>query len=377
MITRKHLLFSCFLGGLCVAGMHAQASVKSAAFGNTAQGESVELFTLTNSQGVEARITNFGGIVVSLKVPDRKGVIGDVLLGYNDLDGYLKVHPYFGALIGRFGNRIGGGTFTLEGKSYKLAKNDGENSLHGGLSGFDKKVWAAKAKESADGPALELYYLSKDGEENYPGNLNVRVIYTLTNTNELKIDYTATTDKTTVLNLTNHMYFNLAGEGVLAILDHEVFIDADRFTPVDANLIPTGALRKVKGTPFDFSTPTKIGAHIDDKEEQLLFGLGFDHSFMINGYDGSLRSAAKVYEPTSGRTLEVLTTEPDMHLYTGNHLDGTLTGKSGKKYIKRSSFCLEAEHFPDSPNKPEFPSVVLKPGQTYQQTTVYRFGIRK
>jgi len=351
------------------------AGIRNTVFGNTAEGTSVELFTLKNSKGVEAEITNYGGIVVSLKVPDRNHKLDDVLLGYADLDSYRRKHPYFGALVGRYANRIAKGAFALEGKTYKLAVNNGENSLHGGLVGFDKRVWGAKSQITAAGPALELTYISKDGEEGYPGNLAVKVIYTLTENNELKIDYTATTDKTTVINLTNHNYFNLAGEGSSTILGHELVVNADRFTPVGATQIPTGELRKVADSPFDFRTPFKIGARIDSKDEQLQVGMGYDHNFIINDYDGSLRSAAKVYEPTSGRTLEVLTTEPGVQFYSGNNLDGSLVGKSGKKYQRRFGFCLEAQHFPDSPNKPEFPSVVLKPGQTYHQTTIYRFGV--
>ena len=351
------------------------AGIRHTVFANTAEGTSVELFTLKNSKGVEAEITNYGGIVVSLKVPDRNHRLDDVVLGFADLDSYRRKHPYFGALVGRYANRIAKGAFALEGKTYKLAVNNGENSLHGGLVGFDKRVWGAKSQITAAGPALELTYISKDGEEGYPGNLAVKVIYTLTENNELKIDYTATTDKTTVINLTNHNYFNLAGEGSSTILGHELVVNADRFTPVGATQIPTGELRKVADSPFDFRTPFKIGARIDSKDEQLQVGMGYDHNFIINDYDGSLRSAAKVYEPTSGRTLEVLTTEPGVQFYSGNNLDGSLVGKSGKKYQRRFGFCLEAQHFPDSPNKPEFPSVVLKPGQTYHQTTIYRFGV--
>ena len=351
------------------------AGIRNTVFGNTAEGTSVELFTLKNSKGVEAEITNYGGIVVSLKVPDRNHRLDDVVLGFADLDSYRRKHPYFGALVGRYANRIAKGAFALEGKTYKLAVNNGENSLHGGLVGFDKRVWGAKSQITAAGPALELTYISKDGEEGYPGNLAVKVIYTLTENNELKIDYTATTDKTTVINLTNHNYFNLAGEGSSTILGHELILNADRFTPVGATQIPTGELRKVADSPFDFRTPFKIGARIDSKDEQLQVGMGYDHNFIINDYDGSLRSAAKVYEPTSGRTLEVLTTEPGVQFYSGNNLDGSLVGKGGKNYQRRFGFCLEAQHFPDSPNKPEFPSVVLKPGQTYHQTTIYRFGV--
>ena len=341
-------------------------------WGKTAAGEPVDLYTLTNSKGMEARITNYGGIVVSLKTPDRSGQYGDIVLGFDSLDGYLAEHPYFGALIGRYGNRIAKGRFKLNGVEYKLARNNGENSLHGGLKGFDKRVWTAAETGTASEPALELTYVSKDGEEGYPGTLTSRVTYTLTDNNELKIDYLATTDKDTVLNLTNHSYFNLAGEGT--ILDHEVTIDADRFTPVDAGLIPTGELKPVEGTPFDFRKATAIGARIDANDEQLKRGKGYDHNFVLNGNMGDLRSVVRVREPKTGRTMEVLTTEPGVQFYTGNFLDGTLTGKGGRKYVFRSGFCFETQHFPDSPNQPKFPTTVLKPGAEHRSTTVYRFA---
>jgi aldose 1-epimerase len=339
-------------------------------FGKAPTGERVELYTLTNSKGVEAGITNFGGIVVSLKVPDRNGKLGDVVLGFDSLDGYLKGHPYFGAIIGRYGNRIAKGTFRLGGVEYTLARNNGENHLHGGIKGFDKVVWKAKR----DGQRLELSYLSKDGEEGYPGNLSVTVSYILNDNNELRIDYSATTDKSTVVNLTNHSYFNLAGQGEGDILGHNVMIDADRFTPVDKGLIPTGELRRVEGTPFDFRKPHAIGERVDAKDEQLALGNGYDHNFVLNGSAGSLRLAARVNESKSGRVMEVLTTEPGVQFYIGNFLDGTLKGKGGKVYQRRYGFCLETQHFPDSPNKPNFPSVVLNPGSRYSTTTVYRFS---
>lgn len=363
------LLFSCVL-------VNAQPTVTKAPFG-TADGQSVNLYTLRNVHGVEAKITNYGGILVSLKVPDRNGKFDDVVLGFNDLDTYLKGHPYFGALIGRYGNRIAKGRFTLNGVEYKLAVNNGENTLHGGLKGFDKVVWTGKEMKTKAGPAVVLTYLSKDGEEGYPGNLNVRVVYTLTNNNELKIEYSATTDKDTVTNLTHHSYFNLGGEGNGDILGHRVTINANRFVPTDAGSIPTGELRKVAGTPFDFLTAHAIGERINQDEEQLKLGNGYDHTWVINGRPGTLRLAATAYESTSGRTMQVWTTEPGMQFYTGNFLDGTLTGKSGKIYQRRFGFCFETQHYPDSPNQPSFPTTTLKKGATYRSTTIYRFGSKK
>jgi aldose 1-epimerase len=354
----------------------AQAQVTKAPFG-TADGQSVDLYTLRNVHGVEAKITNYGGILVSLKVPDRNGKFDDVVLGFNDLDTYLKGHPYFGALIGRYGNRIAKGRFTLNGVEYKLAVNNGENTLHGGLKAFDKVVWTGKEMKTKAGPAVVLTYLSKDGEEGYPGNLNVRVVYTLTNNNEVKIEYSATTDKDTVTNLTHHSYFNLAGEGNGDILSHRVMINANRFVPTDAGSIPTGELRKVTGTPFDFLTAHAIGERINQDEEQLKLGNGYDHTWIINGRPGTLRLAATAYETTSGRTMQVWTTEPGMQFYTGNFLDGTLTGKSGKIYQRRFGFCFETQHYPDSPNQPAFPTTTLRKGATYRSTTIYRFGSRK
>ena len=342
-------------------------------FGKTSAGENVDLYTLRNAHGVEAKITNYGGILVSLKVPDRNGKFDDVVLGLNNLDDYLKGHPYFGALIGRYGNRIAKGRFTLNGVEYKLAVNNGENHLHGGIKGFDKVVWTGRDMKTNAGPAVVLSYLSKDGEEGYPGNLRVRVVYTLTNNDELKIDYSATTDKDTVINLTHHSYFNLAGEGNGDILNHRVTIVANRFVPTDAGSIPTGELRRVAGTPFDFLKPHAIGERINQDDEQLKFGNGYDHTWVINGRAGTLRPAATAYEPTSGRVMQVWTTEPGMQFYTGNFLDGTLTGKAGKVYQRRFGFCFETQHFPDSPNHPTFPTTTLRKGATYKSTTIYRF----
>ena len=370
-------LLCCLLLLLSFSVIKGQANITKESFGKTGDGENVDLYTLTNNLGMQAKIMNYGGIVVSLKVPDRNGKMDDVVLGFNDLDNYLKGHPYFGAIVGRYGNRIAKGRFTLNGVEYKLAVNNGENHLHGGIKGFDKVVWTAKEMRTKMGPALSLTYISKDGEEGYPGTLTATVVYTLTNNNELKLDYTVTTDKDTVSNLTHHSYFNLAGEGNGDILSHILTLNGSRFTPTDAGSIPTGELKAVAGTPFDFLKPNVIGKRINDQDQQLQYGAGYDHNFVVNGKSGSLRSAATVYEPTSGRVLEVWTTEPGVQFYTGNFLDGTLTGKSGKVYQKRFGFCLETQHYPDSPNHPAFPTTTLKKGATYRSTTVYRFKVRK
>ena len=372
---KPNRIFKVFLVSLLVVSsallVHAQAGITKQSFGKTADGQNVDLYTLRNVHGVEAKITNYGGIVTSLKVPDRRGKFDDVVLGFNDLDSYLKGHPYFGAIIGRYGNRIAKGHFTLNGVEYKLAVNNGENTLHGGIKGFDKVVWTAQDSKTRLGPSIALTYLSKDGEEGYPGNLNVKVVYTLTNNNELRIDYTATTDKDTVTNLTHHSYFNLAGEGNGDILNHQVLINATRFLPTDAGSIPTGELRSVTGTPFNFRKMMTIGARINEDEEQLKLGNGYDHNWIINGR--GMRLAAQAYEPTSGRRMQVWTTEPGLQFYTGNFLDGTLTGKSGKVYPRRSGFCFETQHYPDSPNHPAFPTTTLKKGATYRSTTIYKF----
>lgn len=374
-LQRRFFLLIVLLAA-CAALAQAQATVTKASFG-TADGQNVDLYTLRNVHGVEAKITNYGGILVSLKVPDRNGKFDDVVLGFNDLDTYLKGHPYFGALIGRYGNRIAKGRFTLNGVEYKLAVNNGENTLHGGLKGFDKVVWTGKEMKTKAGPAVVLTYLSKDGEEGYPGNLSVTVVYTLTNNDEIKIDYSATTDKDTVTNLTEHSYFNLSGEGSGDILSTLVTINGNSFLPTDAGSIPTGELRNVKGTPFDFLTAHAIGERINQDEEQLKLGNGYDHTWIINGRAGTLRLAATAYEATSGRTMQVWTTEPGVQFYTGNFLDGTLTGKAGKIYQRRFGFCFETQHYPDSPNHPAFPTTTLKKGATYKSTTIYRFGSKK
>jgi aldose 1-epimerase len=344
-------------------------------FGRTPDGISVDLFTLVNESGMEAKITNYGAIVVSLKVKGRDGQADDVVLGYDTLQEYIDNNPYFGAIVGRYGNRINRGQFSLDGVDYSLAINDGENHLHGGVRGFDKVVWDAEPINSEE-PALKLSYLSRDDEEGYPGNLKVTVTYTLTRDNGLKIEYHALTDRATVLNLTHHSYFNLSGAGEETILDHILWINADKTTPVVKGLIPTGEFSDVTGTPFDFRKPTPIGKRIDEDDPQLALGPGYDHNWVLNGWDGSLKPAVTLYDPRSGRFMEVLTTEPGMQFYSGNFLDGTVLGKGGKVYSFRSALCLEADHFPDSPNQPGFPSVVLRPGETYTQTTIYRFSVK-
>jgi len=339
-------------------------------FGTLPSGESANLYTLKNSHGMEVSITNFGGRIVSIYAPDRKGKFEDVVLGFDSLEGYCQKNPYLGALIGRYANRIANAEFKLNGVTYRLARNNGKNSLHGGLKGFDKILWSAK--ELSNG--IELSYLSPDGEEGYPGNLSVIVTYTLTEANELRIDYEAMTDKDTVVNFTNHSYFDLTGRGGGYILDHEVTILADRFTPVNENLIPTGELRNVQDTPFDFRKPMRIGARIDEPDPQLQICHGYDHNFVLNSGGRSLALAARVHEPLSGRILEVSTTEPGMQFYTGNHLDGSVKGKRGVVYGFRAAFCLETQHFPDSPNKPNFPSTDLKLGERFRSTTIFKFA---
>lgn len=340
-----------------------------------APGGAASLYTLTSSCGIEARITNYGGIVTHLLVPDRGGNLADVVLGYDSLPEYIAESPYFGATCGRYSNRIARGAFELDQKRYTLACNNGPNHLHGGARGFDKVLWQADQRQGSQGPALELSYTSSDGEEGYPGRLSASVTYTLTDQGELRIDYLATADKPTVVNLTNHSYFNLAGEGSGDILSHELTINADRFTPIDATLIPTGRLAPLAGTPLDFTQAAAIGRRIDDPHEQLKFGLGYDHNYVINRGDvaGGLVLAAKVKEPSTGRVMEVLTDQPGIQFYSGNFLDGRLTGKSHRAYGRRSGLCLETQHFPDSPNQPAFPSTVLRPGEEFRSTTIYRF----
>ncbi len=337
-------------------------------------GKAVQLYTLENSNGCVAQITNYGGIVVSLWTPDKNGNFGDVVQGYETLNEYRNnTQRYYGALIGRYGNRIGNAQFTLDGVTYELSKNDGENTLHGGPKGYYAVVWDAN---QIDDQTLELKYLSKDMEEGYPGNLNIKVVYTLTNDNELKIEYWATTDKATPVNLTNHSYFNLHGNGQGGINDHILQINADYYTPVDQGLIPTGEIAPVEGTPMDFTTPTEIGARVDDDFEQLKFGNGYDHNWVLNQSDSGLNFAVKLVEPESGRVLEVYTNEPGIQFYGGNFIDGTINGKGGIAYQYRSALCLETQHFPDSPNKPDFPSTILEPGDEYYSICVYKFDVQ-
>ena len=349
------------------AGGKHSGTIQRSNFGQTKDGQQVELFTLTNKNGLVAKITNYGGIVTELHVPDKNGQNGNVVLGFETLDKYVAGHPFFGTITGRVANRIGKGTFTLDGKQYKLETNNGPNHLHGGNNGFDKKVWQPESRDTKNGPALRLTYLSPDGDAGYPGNLNTTVTYTLTNDNELKIDYQATTDKPTIVNLTNHSYFNLAGDGNGTVLDHELMINADRYTVFDKTQIPTGEIRSVKGTPLDFTKPTPIGQRIEKVEG------GYDHNYVLNGKTGEMKLCARVRDPQSGRVMEIRTTEPGVQLYTANGLNGSITGVSGKPYPKYGAFCLETQHYPDSINHPEFPSVVLRPGQTYKTTTVHKF----
>ena len=363
------------LGLLCVLLVittvaEAKTKITKKSFGLLDDGTPVEIYTLANGK-IEAAIATYGGIVVSLRAPDRNGNMDDVVLGYDSLNQYVSNNPYFGALVGRYANRIAHGSFVLEGKTYSVPKNDGDNSLHGGARGFDKAVW--KAKPIKDG--IELSYVSRDGEQGYPGTLTATARYTL-NDNELRIEYSATADKPTVVNLTNHSYFNLAGQGRGTILQHQLKITASRFTPVDSTLIPTGELRSVEGTAFDFRTPTPIGQRIDANEDQLHKGKGYDHNWVLDKVPGRLSEAAELYDPGTGRVLHVLTTEPGLQFYTGNFLDGTIIGKQGRRYAWRSGLCLETQHFPDSPNHPNFPSTELKAGKRYHSVTAFKFSVR-
>ncbi|MHB1095609.1 MAG: aldose epimerase family protein [Gemmatimonadaceae bacterium] len=342
-------------------------------FGTAPSGEAVDLITLRNAHGVELRAMTYGAIIVSLEVPDRAGQLGDVVLGYDSLAGYVKSSPYFGAIVGRYGNRIAKGKFTLDRTTYTLAVNNGPNALHGGLKGFDKVVWSADTIRMLEGVGVRFSYVSKDGEEGYPGTLTTTVTYTLTDSNEVHIAYEARADKATPVNLTQHTYFNLVGRG--DILTHVLTLNADRFTPVDSTLIPTGELAPVAGTPFDFTAPHAVGERIGANNQQLKFGGGYDHNFVLTRTDTGLALAAVLKEPTSGRVLEVRTTEPGVQFYSGNFLDGTLTGKGGVVYSHRTGLCLETQHFPDSPNQAAFPNTILRPGETYRSRTVWRFGV--
>lgn len=351
--------------------------VTRAPFGSMPDGQAVELFTFTSGSGIEVRVMSYGGIIISLRVPDRQGHLDDIVLGHDTAAAYAKNDPYFGAIIGRYGNRIAKGRFTIEGKTYQLATNNGPNHLHGGLKGFDKVIWHGEPFEKDGAAGVVFTYTSPDGEEGYPGTLKVRVTYTLSNDNTLAFDYHATTDKPTVVNLTQHSYFNLAGQGTRNILDHRVQLNGDRFTPVDDGLIPTGELSPVEGTPFDFRHPTAIGARIDANHQQIKYGRGYDHNWVLNRTGSGPGLAARVVEPTTGRTLEVSTTEPGIQFYTGNFLDGTITGKQRRVYKQRYAFCLETQHFPDSPNHANFPSTLLRPGQEYTSRTILKFGVEK
>ena len=365
----------------------ARGAPRPQPFGMTHRGEAVSLYTLKNAHGMEAKVLDYGGIIVSLRVPDRNGRLDDVVLGFDSLGDYERGSPYFGAIIGRYGNRIARGRFTLDGRTYTLATNNGPNHLHGGVRGFDKVIWSVTPFQRSDSVGLVMNYTSPDGEEGYPGTLRATVTYTLTDKNEFIFDYQATTDRPTPVNLTQHSYFNLAGDGKGEILGHVVTLNADRFTPVDSTLIPTGEIKSVAGTPFDFRTSTAIGARIDRNDEQLRYGRGYDHNFVLNkggnggrggkgGIEGDLTLAAHVYEPTTGRVMEISTTEPGLQFYSGNFLDGTLRGKHGVVYGHRSGFAMETQHFPDSPNRPAFPSTILRPGEEYRSRTIYRFGVQ-
>lgn len=348
-------------------------SIQTSEFG-AIDGQPVTLFTLTNASGANVGIIEYGGIVVSLSVPDRDGNLGDVVLGFDTLDAYIADTPYFGAITGRYANRIAGGKFEVDGTAYELPVNNGPNSLHGGIKGFDKVVWQGTPTESGDG--VSFAYVSQDGEEGYPGTLESTVTYTWTDSNELRIDYEASTDKPTVVNLTNHSYFNLKDGGASSILDHELMINASQYTPVDATSIPLGEIASLDGSPLDFREPTAIGARIEEEDEQLGFGAGYDHNYVIDRDAGGLALAATVNEPDSGRVMDVLTAEPGVQFYSGNFLDGHHLGKGGVAYQRRSGFCLETQHYPDSPNQPDFPSTVLRPGETYKTSTVYKFYAR-
>lgn len=357
-------------GGKAVNG---KLGVTKAVFGKTADGKEVDLYTLTNAHGMTAKITNYGGIVTELLVPDKDGKAENVVLGFDNLKDYLAGHPFFGALVGRVGNRIAKAKFTLDGKEYKLAANNGPNTLHGGKEGFDKKVWKAEPVQKADAVGVKLHYVSPDGEEGFPGTLSTTVTYWLTNDNELKIDYTATTDKATPVNLTHHGYFNLATPASGSMLGHELMIAADQHTPTDDALIPTGEIKSVKGTPLDFTKPTAIGARIDQLKGEPG---GYDHNYVLRGGGKGLVLAARVHEPKSGRVMEVSTTEPAIQFYSGNFLNGKEKGHGGVVYRKHQGFCLEAQHYPDSVHHANFPSIILRPGETYRQTTVYKFSAK-
>ncbi len=358
----------------CQTKRKAQPSMKTTIFGKLPDGREVHQYTLSNGSGLTAQIIDYGATITSLTVPDRNGKLADIVLGYDTLEGYLNGTAYIGAVVGRYGNRIGKGQFELDGKRYQLTINDGENHLHGGKAGFDKVLWQADASANPSENSLQLQYVSPDGEEGYPGTVTLKVTYTLTDKNELRIDYEGTTDKPTILNPTQHSYFNLSGEFTNTILDHLLMIEADGITPVDKGLIPTGEILNVANTPMDFRTPMAIGAHINDKNEQLEFGRGYDHNWVLRGEAGKVRKVAELYDATSGRLMSVFTDQPGLQFYSGNFLDGSAKGKNGVAYRQRCALCLDTPALPDTPNKPQFPSATLRPGQTYRQTTIYQFS---
>jgi aldose 1-epimerase len=382
-MMRNHLRYTLTLCAamLSVAGCApkdtsmTQASVTRAPFGVMPDGDTIEIFTLTNGHGIRIRAMTYGAIILSIETPDRDGHLGDITLGFDSLSDYLADSPFFGAVVGRYGNRIAKGRFTLDGTTYQLATNNGPNHLHGGVKGFDKVVWQGEPFQHDSAVGVTFRYTSPDGEEGYPGTLQAEVTYTLNDADELVVDYRATTDKATPVNLTQHSYFNLTGGATRDILAHVLEIDADSFTPVDSTLIPTGEIAPVAGTPFDFTTPTAIGTRINEDNEQLRFGMGYDHNFVLRRSGPGLSHAVRVVDPSSGRTLDISTTEPGLQFYSGNFLDGTLTGVGGRVYAHRWGFCLETQHYPDSPNEPAFPSTILRPGETYQTRTVFRFGV--
>lgn len=369
--TMKSRLTALLLTAMSHSSPAAEPAITSEVWGSTADGQEVRLFTLKNRQGMTARITDYGGIIVSLTAPDRDGRFADVVLGFDTLAPYLQKHPFFGCITGRYANRIGGAVFTLDGVEHRLAANAGANHIHGGVSGFDKKIWRAETRTAADSVSLELARLSPDGEEGYPGALDCRVTYTLQDDNSLAIAYRATTDAPTVLNLTNHSYFNLAGEGAPSVLDHELTLPADGITATDDNMIPTGEITPLAGTPMDFNQPHPVGERIEADFKALKQGKGYDHNYILKGGPG-LKLAARARHPASGRVLEVRTTEPAVQLYTANHLKN-VPGKNGHTYPARSALCLETQHYPDSPNHPDFPSTVLRPGERFESTTIFRF----
>jgi aldose 1-epimerase len=386
-LVRRRAIAPGFLAALlalaCTSGSPpaktaASASVSRASFGTAPDGKQVDAYTLVNGHGIRARILTYGAILQSLETPDRAGAMDDVVLGFDDLPGYVKSSPYFGAIVGRYGNRIARGRFTLDGKTYTLAINNGPNHLHGGVKGFDKVVWDAQSFRTDSGVGVALTYTSPDGEEGYPGTLRAKVTYTLNDRDELTVDAEATTDKATPVNLTNHTYWNLAGDGKRDILGHLLMLESNNIVPVDSTLIPTGQLMPVDGTPFDFRSPTAIGARIEDPHVQLRYGQGYDHTFVLDRASGTgVKHALRLTEPTTGRTLDIYTTEPGVQVYSGNFLDGTVVGKHGHVYRRRYGLALETHHFPDSPNQPTFPSTILRPGETYRTRTVWRFGTVK